>query len=224
MSFSSLAADQPNSNVVSTVHSPYRGAPGIPAAPPRDGQRPLSSTLQRTVQPRPQLCHGHAQVTACGPIITYGTIRSPRKWDHSYVWWDRSNCVDYDITTAGTYSRAHSGGARSQKVSEQLTVNANNTRNVQHLIHPVHRYSLKNVYINATRPKPQPEWGLLLSSKLNWLTRNVQILKRLWTILSCQTLKKMGKLICFNFEKIFFVCFFFPDEGIVKLKQLVGWI
>lgn len=40
---------------------------------------------------------------------------------------------------------------------QKLTVTANNTRNVQHLTHPLHRNSLKNVYINATRPKPQPE-------------------------------------------------------------------
>lgn len=35
------------------------------------------------------------------------------------------------------------------------TVLANNCRNVQNLIHPLHRYSLKNVYTGETGPKAQ---------------------------------------------------------------------
>lgn len=39
------------------------------------------------------------------------------------------------------------------------TVLANNCRNVQNLIHPLHRYSLKNVYTTATGPETQATVG-----------------------------------------------------------------
>lgn len=146
-SLSCRAADQSNPNAVGPLYSPHRGAPGLPAAPPRDSQRPLPSALQRTVQPRPQLCHGHAQVTAHGTAASNATTR---KRDARYVLPDLGSCVDYVVTVATTYSGASpSLAAAGWGVScQKLTDNANNTRNVQHLTHPVHRYSLKNVYIN----------------------------------------------------------------------------
>lgn len=39
------------------------------------------------------------------------------------------------------------------------TVVANNGRNVQNLIHPLHRYSLKNVYTTASGPETQARVG-----------------------------------------------------------------
>ncbi len=185
-----VAADQPNPNVVSLVHAPYRGAPGLPAAPPRNSQCPLPSTLQRTLQPRPQLCHGHAQVTACGLNATNGISRAKRKQEDSHVGRDDSSCVDNVINVATTYfwaPTASFGAGGGGVICQKLTVTANNTRNVQHLSHPVHRYSLKNVYINETCPKPQAQWGFLLSPELNWLTRNVQTIIHLGKILSCQS-------------------------------------
>lgn len=167
-SFSSIA-DQPNPDVVRPVHAAHRGAPGLPAAAPRNRQRPLPSALQRTLQPRPQLRHGHAQVTACGPDATNSISGRRRKREDSRARPDEHRRGDHVIDAAAAYPCAprasfHAGGRGV--IRQKLTVTANNTRNVEHLSHPVHRYSLKNVYINETRPEPQHTWGFLPSSEL----------------------------------------------------------
>lgn len=161
---SCLTADQPNPNSVSPVHTPYRGAPGLPAAPPGNSERPLSPALQRTLQPRPQLCHGYAQVTARGLHATDSVRGGSRKYEGSHVRRDESGCVDHVIHVAITYSWAPSAsllGGGWGIICQKLTVTANNTRNVQHLFHPVHRYSLKNVYIKKKNvPRATTSMGL----------------------------------------------------------------
>lgn len=125
------------------MHAPHRGAPGFPAAAPRDGQRPLPAALQRTLQPGPQLGHGHAKVTATamhglgGGTGGGGRVRRDSRDN------DRA---ERSATEATANPRAPPDTGGGGVTCQKLTVTANNNRNVQHLSHPVHRYSLKNVY------------------------------------------------------------------------------
>lgn len=77
------------------------------------------------------------------------------------------------------------------------TVLANNCRNVQNLVHPLHRYSLKNVYTTATGPETQatpasPDWDLPVNNLETFVPEMHQIIKS----------KDLVSFTCFSEEHV----------------------
>lgn len=108
----SSVADWSDTHAVGRVYSPHRGAAGLPAASPRDGERALPPALQGAVQSRPQCSDHHAQVTSYGPTSESGPQR------------DRGRII--------TATAKPGPQARTLQ-----TLTAANTRNVQHLSNPI---------------------------------------------------------------------------------------